>query len=268
MAQKTTTTLFIGGGNMGTAILTGFSDSGGEMDSVCVVDPFMEVDAGGRLGLRGLYRRMDEIPEGVEFDIIVLAIKPQIFDTFDAAWAHRLAKDGMVISIMAGVGSDRIKISAGRDCDVIRCMPNMAAAVGRSVNVAFATNPPRKRDFQMLFSGSGPVKWINAEEDIHLTTAVSGSGPAYFFAFVEALAFAGEKAGLDGRFSLDLAIDTMIGAAELLKENRTPAGLRESVTSKGGTTAAALNALAKNDALQTAVENAVRAAKERSRALA
>jgi pyrroline-5-carboxylate reductase len=148
------------------------------METVCVVDPFMEVDAGVHLGLKGLYRRMDEIPEGVEFEIIVLAIKPQIFETFDATWAHRLAPDGMVVSIMAGVGSDRIQASAGRNCDVVRCMPNMAAAVGRSVNVAFATNPARKGDFQMLFSGSGPVRWIDAEADIHLTTAVSGSGPA------------------------------------------------------------------------------------------
>lgn len=268
MAQKTKSTLFIGGGNMGTAILTGFRNSGGDMNTVCIVDPFMEVDAGVQLGLKGLSRRIDEIPEGVTFDIIVLAIKPQIFSTFDAAWADRLAPGGMVISIMAGVGSDRIQTSAGRNCDVVRCMPNMAAAVGLSVNVAFATNPARKADFQMLFSGSGPVRWIDAEADIHLTTAVSGSGPAYFFAFVEALALAGEKAGLDGQLSLDLAIDTMIGAAELLKEDRTPSALRESVTSKGGTTAAALDAFALNESLNAIVEDAVNAAAARSRALA
>jgi len=268
MVQKTKSTLFIGGGNMGAAILTGFRDSGGDMNAVCVVDPFMDVDAGVQLGLKGLYRRIDEIPEEIVFDIMVLAIKPQIFDTFDAAWALKLAQDGMVISIMAGVGSDRIQTSAGRNCDIVRCMPNMAAAVGRSVNVAFATNPARKGDFQMLFSGSGPVRWVNIEADIHLATAVSGSGPAYFFAFVEALVLAGEKAGLESQFSLDLTIDTMIGATELLKENRTPSVLRESVTSKGGTTAAALDAFAKNDVLQTAVEDAVNAAAARSRALA
>lgn len=252
---------------MGRAILKGFCSSGGNTRDVSVVDPFMETDAVADLRLGSHYRWLNEIPEAAEFEIIVLAVKPQVFETFDAAWANKLAQDGMVISIMAGVGSDRIQANAGRDCDVVRCMPNMAAAVGRSVNVAFATNPDRKSDFQVLFSGSGPVRWVDAETDLHLTTGISGSGPAYFFAFVEALAVAGEKAGLTPDLALDLSIDTMIGAGELLKVNRNPTDIRQSVTSKGGTTAAALHVFGSQDKLNAVVVDAVNAAVARSKVL-
>ena len=145
---------------MGNAILVGFRSSGGDMSAVSVVDPFMEVAAAVELGINSIYRCIDDLPDGIEFEIIVLAVKPQIFATFQKNWAGKLSNDGMVISIMAGVASDRIQASAGRACDVVRCMPNIAAAVGRSVNVAFTTNPARKSDFHLLFSGAvnGRVK--------------------------------------------------------------------------------------------------------------
>lgn len=267
MEHKEKSTLFIGAGNMAQAILKGFKTSSGNMEQISVVDPYAEVDLAVELRLNGLYRRVDEIAPGTEFDTIVLAVKPQIFETFDKAWSSVLAENGTVISIMAGVSSDRIAAQAAKPCSIVRCMPNMGAAVGQSVNIAYTADTSRQRTFEDLFSGSGPVSWINKEEDIHLTTAVSGSGPAYFFAFVEALASAGEKAGLPSSLALDLSIDTLIGAAELLKTNRKPAELRQSVTSKGGTTAAALDAFGAHDNLAAIVQDAVDAAISRSRAL-
>ncbi|KIC31189.1 pyrroline-5-carboxylate reductase [Leisingera sp. ANG-S5] len=267
MARQSKTTLFIGAGNMAQAILTGYKASGGDMAQVSVLDPFADVELAVGLNLRGLYRRIDEIEPGTLFDVVVLAVKPQIFETFGTDWASALAESGTVISIMAGISSARIAAGAGKPCSVVRCMPNMAAAVGRSVNVAYTADSNRKKTFELLFSGSGAIQWIGDEDHIHLTTAISGSGPAYFFAFVEALAQAGAKAGLPEPLSFDLSIDTMIGAAELLKTKRAPADLRQSVTSKGGTTAAALDAFGLHDNLKAIVEDAVAAAVARSRDL-
>lgn len=268
MEQIEKTTLFIGCGNMGLAIVKGFRKSGGNMNNVSVVDPFLETESAVELGFGGLYRRLADVPQDQMFDRVVLAVKPQIFETLDAQWIDHLAHDGMVISIMAGVESKRLGNGLSTAQSVVRCMPNMAAAVGYSVNVVYISDQSRKPDFESLFRGSGPVQWVASEDEIHMTTAISGSGPAYFFAFVEALAQAGEKAGLETGFSLNLAMDTMIGAAELLKSNRDPASLRESVTSKGGTTAAALEALGHHDNLNAVVADGVSAAITRSRELA
>lgn len=269
MADTDTKTLFLGAGNMARAILAGFKDSGGDMGAISVVDPFADEEMVSDLGLLKLYRDLADIDHNVtRFDTIVVAVKPQIFETFESGWADVLADDGTVISIMAGVPSEKILAKIGKPASVVRCMPNMAAAVGRSVNVAYTKDACRKDLFESLFQGSGPVSWIEQEDEIHLTTALSGSGPAYFFAFVEALAAAGENAGLTKRMSLDLSIDTMIGAAELLKNNRAPQSLREGVTSKGGTTAAALSAFGAHDNLNAIVQDAVDAAIERSHELA
>ncbi len=267
MTKTTHQTLFIGGGNMGRAILRGYKTDGGDMTGISIIDPFMNEEDGAELGIDKLYRAYDEIPGDLKFATIVLATKPQVFEEASRPVADVLSEDALIISIMAGVTSARITQNIGRDVPVVRCMPNMAAAVQKSVNVAYATDDASKGKFDALFSGSGPVCWVDNEDDIHATTAVSGSGPAYFFAFVEAMGQAGEVAGLDPQFSLDLAIDTMIGAAELLKQDRAPTKLRESVTSKGGTTAAALDQFALHNNLNAIVMDAVMAAQSRSKEL-
>ena len=267
MAQKIKPTLVIGGGNMGHSILTGFKKSGGAMGLVSLLDPLVDVDVAKELGLKALYRQLKDIPSEAEFGTIVLAVKPQIFATFESDWCKNLASTGKVVSIMAGVAAEHIRLSSGRSCAVVRCMPNLAAAIGKSANVAFTKSIEHKKEFEALFSGSGQVHWIDEEDKIHITTAISGSGPAYFFAFVEALAFAGKRAGLDEKFAMDLSIETMIGSAGLLAEYRSAESLRVSVSSKGGTTAAALAAFADNNALNLVVDGAVQAAIARSYAL-
>jgi pyrroline-5-carboxylate reductase len=267
MTNSPRTTLFLGGGNMARAILRGYRASGGDMQKVFILDPFLPQDAADELGAGGLFRSAADFPRSAEFGQVVLATKPQVFD--EAAAAARAAFEGapLIISIMAGVSSTRISQATVSAAPVVRCMPNMAAAAGCSVNVAFCADEPSRAAFEALFRGSGPVYWVDAEEDIHATTAVSGSGPAYFFAFAEALQLAGQKAGLNSGFALDLAIDTLIGSAELLKQQRDPAAFRRSITSKGGTTEAALAAFALHNNLNAIVEDAVLAAAERSKAL-
>ncbi len=267
MAMKTNQTLFIGGGNMGRAILWGYKADGGDMSLVSIIDPFMAEQDATALGIRTLYRTYDEIPDDLKFATVVLATKPQVFEDASRPVADVLSNDALIISIMAGVTCARIVQTIGRLVPVVRCMPNMAASVQKSVNVAFATEVASKEKFEALFTGSGPVSWVESEDHIHATTAVSGSGPAYFFAFVEAMGKAGEQSGLDSQFAMDLAIDTLIGAAELLKQNRTPSKLRESVTSKSGTTAAALEQFAMHNNLDAIVMDAVMAAHNRSKEL-
>ncbi|WP_298855863.1 pyrroline-5-carboxylate reductase [uncultured Ruegeria sp.] len=267
MTKTVDKTLFIGGGNMGRAILRGYKTDGGDMSKISIIDPFMDAQDASELGIGALHRAYDDIPSDLKFATIVLATKPQVFEDASRPVANVLSEDALVISIMAGVTSARIIQNIGRQVPVVRCMPNMAAAVQKSVNVAFATDASRKDQFEALFAGSGPVSWVEDEDHIHATTAVSGSGPAYFFAFVEAMGKAGEHAGLDPQFALDLATDTLIGAAELLKQDRMPSKLRESVTSKGGTTAAALEQFALNNNLNAIVLEAVKAAQSRSKAL-
>ena len=252
---------------MGHSILTGFKKSGGAIDLVSLLDPLVDVDVAKEMGVKALYRQLKDIPREAEFGTIVLAVKPQIFATFESDWCKNLASTGKVVSIMAGVAAEHIRVSSGRSCAVVRCMPNLAAAIRKSVNVAFTTSTEHKEEFEALFSGSGQVRWVNKEDKIHITTAISGSGPAYFFAFVEALAFAGKRAGLDEEFAKDLSIDTMIGSAGLLAEYRSAEILREGVSSKGGTTAAALAAFADNNVLNLIVDSAVQAAITRSNAL-
>lgn len=267
MAKTKPQTLCVGGGNMGRAILKGYKTAGGDMSDISIIDPFMDARDAADLDIGTLYRTYDDIPADLKFSTVVLATKPQVFEEASRPVADVLGDDALVISIMAGVTSARIIQTIGKTVPVVRCMPNMAAEVQKSVNVAFTTEASSKGKLEALFAGSGPVSWVEDEDDIHATTAVSGSGPAYFFAFVEALGKAGEHAGLDARFALDLAVDTLIGAAELLKQDRAPSRLRESVTSKGGTTAAALEQFALHNNLDAIVLDAVLAAQSRSKEL-
>ena len=249
---------------MGSAILKGYKVGGGHMSYISILDPYMKPEVAAELNINALYRNHSEIPKGLKFSTVVFATKPQVFKDASRFVANILAENTLIISIMAGVSCQQITQCIGRNMPVVRCMPNMAAAVQLSVNVAYTTDVAYKFEFENLFRGSGPVRWINGEEDIHATTAISGSGPAYFFAFIEALSNAGVKSGLDPMFALDLSIDTFIGASELMKQGRTPKKLRESVTSKGGTTAAGLNQFTENDSLNKLVMKVVAAAKQRS----
>jgi len=265
MGQKT---LFIGAGNMGRAIIKGYLSAGGDALSITIVDPTVSELVQQELPGVGIYPTIEGLPSGVEFDFVVLAVKPQVFQSISLGISKIVSKNSTIISIMAGVDSTTIQTAILDKISVIRCMPNMAASVGYSANVAYTTDGTKRAAFEHLFGGAGPVTWVQEEAQIHLTTAVSGSGPAYFFAFTEALAAAGAREGLDAQLALDLAIDTLIGAGELLKQTRDPCSLRQSVTSKGGTTAAALDAFAFNGNLNAIVDDAVSAAVARSKELA
>ncbi len=262
------TTLFVGAGNMGRAIIKGYLSAGGKATDISIVDPFISDSTKQELAGAHFFADFDSLGPDARFGAVVLATKPQIFHSVSQDIARVTVENGTIISIMAGIGSETIaEAVGGGHFSVVRCMPNMAASKGYSANVAFTADETKKQGFERLFGGSGTVRWVDDEEQIHLTTAISGSGPAYFFAFVEALAASGAATGLDPQLAMDLAIDTLIGAGELLKSDRDPETLRKSVTSKGGTTAAALDAFGLNGNLQAVVDDATAAAIARSKEL-
>ena len=262
--------LFLGAGRMGGAIIKGYLKEASASYQLTILDPCLKQDSATEFENCEIFKSLADLSDDHKFDIIVLAVKPQVFPGIGQEIAGYLEQKGMIVSIMAGIETETITKFVGSIVSIVRCMPNIAAEYGKSVNVAYTgktTNKKAVADFERIFSASGNICWIESERDMHVTTAISGSGPAYFFAFVEALAKAGSEFGLAPEFALDLAIDTQIGAAELLKENRDPLHLRESVTSKGGTTAAALGEFSVDDKLNAIVKGAVGAAIERSKAL-
>lgn len=222
-----------------------------DMGPVAVIDPAV---SGG------------DMPTNGRPDVLVLAVKPQVWR---AAAAPLVASTGpltLVVSVMAGVTTaDIASVFAGSA--IIRAMPNTPAAIGQGVTALFTTaGDLAEGAAEALFSAAGATVWLEDEADFDAVTAVSGSGPAYVFAFVEALAAAGAAAGLDPGLAARLARATVTGAAALAALDATPAAdLRARVTSPGGTTAAGLAVLVPG--LDPLLEATVRAAAARSRQL-
>lgn len=258
----------IGAGQMGEALVRGFLQSGVlGANQILLSDISVE-----RLEiLKDKYRvefttdNREAIKNG---DIILLAVKPQQIDQVLVEARDMFRTDNLIISIAAGVKTEKIYNLIGKDAPVIRVMPNTPALVGKGMSVIsrgrFADTESAEIASK-LFSSVGEV--VELPEDMqNQATAISGSGPAYFFLIVESLVDAGMKAGLDENTASKLVIQTMAGAASLLQETgRKPGDLREMVTSPGGTTAAALQVFAKHEfrfIVQEAVEAAIKRAGE------
>jgi len=198
---------------------------------------------------------------------VLLAVKPASWGTAAVTVAPHIAPDAVVISIVAGVGARQIgEAFGGRP--VARAMPTTAAAIGRGTASLYAADAEALRRAHALFEPVGEVVDLDDEDQLHAATAVSGSGPAYLYAFAEALADAGVAAGLGRPLAERLARSTLTGAAALMGgSDDSPAKLRAAVTSPGGTTQAALEVLNGVGGLATLLERAVAAALARSREL-
>jgi pyrroline-5-carboxylate reductase len=197
---------------------------------------------------------------------VVLVVKPQTWREAAAEIAPKLAAEAVIVSICAGVASADIAAAFGRR--VARVMPTTAAAIGQGTASIYAADPEARARAHALMAPVGAVVDLDDENLMHAATAVSGSAPAYFYAFVEALAAAGERVGLTRAQSETLARATMAGAAALMADSGAdPADLRKQVTSPGGTTEAALKVLMGEAGLGPLLEAAVQAATDRSREL-
>lgn len=265
--QTTTRFLLIGAGKMGGAMLEGWLKQGMPPGQITVVDP-MPSDRMRELAQQGL-RLSPHTGEIGTIDVIVLAIKPQMLDGAAALLRSVVTPDTLLISVLAGKTIANLRERAPAARAIVRAMPNTPAAVGRGItgcSASVETTDAQKAFATNLLTSIGHVEWVDNEDLIDAVTALSGSGPAYVFHLVEAMAAAGEKAGLPADLAMRLARATVEGAGELLyREPETSAAmLRQNVTSPAGTTAAALEILMAADGLTPLMIKAVTAAKRRA----
>ena len=266
------TLVLAGAGKMGGAMLDGWLKMGLDPRGVNVIDPAPSQALVSLCRDRRIALNAETRPAAAP-QVLVLALKPQIFSGAERALAPYAGADTLVLSIMAGItiaGIARALPDAGA---IVRAMPNTPAAIGRGICGLFAGAdvPPAKREIaQALMRAVGGVEWVGSEALIDAVTAVSGSGPAYVFYLAEALAEAGAALGLPPDVAMRLARATIEGAGELMFQSATTpaATLRENVTSPAGTTAAALAVLMGEDGLAPLMKRAVAAARQRAEELA
>ena len=263
--------VLVGGGRMGGALAAGWLGGPLEAARLVIVEP--DDATARRLAPLGATRvaAPGALPGGLRPAAIVFAVKPQVMGEVVPHYA-RVGGPGTVhLSIAAGWPVSLLERDLGA-VPIVRAMPNTPAAIGEGMTVAWA-NRAASRDQQALcealLGAVGAVAWIDDESLMDAVTAVSGSGPAYVFLLAECLAEAAVDAGLPADLARTLADRTVSGAGALLARSGEPAGtLRRNVTSPGGTTEAALSVLMAADGLKPLLSRAVRAATERSRALA
>lgn len=266
------TILLAGAGKIGAALLSGWLREGIDPSRILVQEPNLSSEAAALLKAHAIrsapaFSKLPAPPS-----VIVVAVKPQVMDEVFAGIAPLAGPGTVVMSIAAGKSIASFERSLKKGAAVVRAMPNLPASIGRGITgmVANAHVTAEQKDLcQKLLAAVGEVVWVDDETLIDAITAVSGSGPAYVFLLTEALAKAGEAAGLDARTALQLACATVSGSGELMRQSGSaPATLRQNVTSPGGTTAAALDVLMrKSGGLDELLKEAVLAAKKRGREL-
>jgi pyrroline-5-carboxylate reductase len=258
---------FVGGGNMASALIGGLLQTGRIPATVLVIEPDDRQRA--RLALQfGVFAlpaagaHLDDVP------LVVWAVKPQSFAAAARPCAPFVAR-ALQLSVMAGIRTETLMAATGSQ-RVVRAMPNTAALVGLGITGLFATaavNDGDRAAVEKVLAQSGELMWLQRERDLDAVTALSGSGPAYVYYFIEAMIQAAGEMGLTVEQGRRLALATFAGATALAQQSSdSPAVLRERVTSKGGTTYAALMSL-DNDAVKAAFVRALHAARERARAL-
>ena len=261
--------VLVGCGNMGRAMLAGWLHAGKlAADAVFVVEPAAELRARAQaLGCRAGASAAD-LPADAAPALVVIAVKPQVIR--EVTQQYRRFGDGRTsfLSIAAGTPVATFAEILGPGAPILRCMPNTPAAIGKGMMVVFSTPlvsaEARARVLDLL-SASGAVATVDDEGLMDAVTAVSGSGPAYVFHFIECLTAAAQKAGLPADTAKLLAMQTVYGAATLAAESgEEPGELRRQVTSPNGTTAAALAVLMGEERLETLLTQAVEAARLRS----
>lgn len=256
---------FIGGGNMARALIGGLMAQGWKADDIGVIelDPAkrqqLQVDFGVAVS--------DQLPSVATADIVVLAVKPQQLRDI-AIFLGSLLRNQLVVSIAAGIRSgDLIRWLGGYNA-VIRVMPNTPAQIRCGVSAMFAApgvSEEQSKQAENILGAVGSTVWLDEEAQMDAVTAVSGSGPAYVFYFIEAMQQAALELGLSSQQARDLSLQTFLGASQLaLQSTESPDVLRAQVTSKGGTTERALLSM-ETAGIKNAIVQALHAAAERSR---
>lgn len=265
------TILLVGCGNMGYAMLKGWI-AADDMLVVHVVEPAEPLRERAKGAGARAVAEPRELPDALAPDLVFLAVKPQAMAEVVPAYRRFAGGRACFVSIAAGTTITTLARLLPGPTPIIRCMPNTPAGIGAGMLVCCANDraDAAARDLATsLFATSGLVDWIENETLMDAVTALSGSGPAYLFHFVECLTAAGTSLGLPEVLAARMATQTVLGAARLTAEaGDSPGRLRAQVTSPGGTTEAALRVLMTDERLQRLVIEAVTAARDRGAELA
>ena len=258
---------FIGAGNMAYSLVKGLLAGGHEASQIRVADPFeAALEKYADTGV-ATFQDNNSAVEGA--DTAVLAVKPQVAG--DVTRALDISSNQLLVSIAAGIALDSLSSWTSEGQPIVRCMPNTPALLGAGMTALFANascSDTHRQTAAYVLNAAGKTLWVEQEHDLDAVTAVSGSGPAYFFRLMEAMIEAGVGLGLSHAQAKELTLQTAYGAALMASQtDDDPATLRENVTSPGGTTEAALNVMA-DSGIGDIVNAALKAANDRPKSLA
>ncbi|MNO81110.1 Pyrroline-5-carboxylate reductase [compost metagenome] len=260
---------FVGAGNMAASLIGGLRAQGVPATSLRASDPGAEQRA-KIAAEHGIEVFEDNASAVKDADVVVLAVKPQVMKQVCEPLAAHLSAGQLIVSIAAGIPCASLERWLGAR-PIVRCMPNTPALVGLGASGLYANarvSAGQRGQAEQLLSAVGIALWLDEEKQIDAVTAVSGSGPAYFFLLMEAMTAAGEKLGLSSEVAARLTLQTALGAARMaLDSDVGPAELRRRVTSPNGTTEAAIKSFQANG-FEGLVEQALSAADHRSAELA
>lgn len=262
--------VFIGGGNMASCLIGGMLANGFSSQDISVSEP--NAESRHRIeATHGISTTADNGAAVSSADIVVLAVKPQVIKAVAAPLSDSLMHNPIVVSIAAGIPVSALANWMGSSLTIVRAMPNTPAMVQAGATGLFASkalNAAQQSTIEAIFKAVGYACWVNNEADIDAVTAVSGSGPAYFFLIYEAMLKVAQELGLDRETSSQLTLNTALGAAKLaLHSDQAPEELRKQVTSPGGTTQAAIESFQAQDieaVFRAAMTSALNRAKEMS----
>ncbi len=265
------TICFIGAGNMSLSLMGGLLASGYPKDKILATDPSADrrQEVTQSLGIQCLENNTDAAARA---SIILLAVKPQQLEPVCKELADTVKANGtLIISIAAGVRTDDIAFWLGGEAAIVRTMPNTPALIRSGATGLFATttvSDDQKDQAENILRAAGLTVWVQQESDLDIVTAISGSGPAYYFLFMEAMQATGQKLGLDESTARLLTIQTAFGAAKMALESPDNcATLRQKVTSPNGTTEKAIQTFEQHH-LRDIIDEAMTAAKNRAISLA
>jgi len=262
--------LLVGGGKMGSALLQGWLAAGFGVAQFMVNEPAPSDDLAASVAV--VNPTAEQLEQSMP-DIIVLAIKPQMADSVLPDLIPAVRRSTVVISLLAGQSIEHLSALLGGHDVIVRTMPNTPAAIGLGMTALIASDgvsAAQKQDAGHLMQAVGETVWLDSQKQMDAVTAISGSGPAYVFYLAETMMSAGVSLGLSEEMALQLARQTIVGAATMMVQSDTsPSQLRRNVTSPNGTTEAALDVLmAETGGLGTLMRQATQAAALRNRQLA
>lgn len=265
--------IIVGCGNMGRAMVRGWLSAGLPPAGLVIIDPQLDPKEVPEFSGATITAHAADLPLTLKARVLVLAVKPQVMNAVLGSVKPLVDEGTLALSIAAGVTLDQMEAGLGSAPSLVRAMPNTPAAIGAGITGLVPRDGVAEQHILLadaVMQAAGQTVWVDDESLMNAVTATSGSGPAYVFHMVEALAAAAKASGLPEEGAMKLARQTIVGAARLLEvdDHVSASTLRERVTSPGGTTAAALKVLMQSGELTDLMTQAVAAATKRGEELA